>query len=110
MKSLVGDLFVDDFKGLKNRYSGLDEYGELTGEVHELLRLHPLLCDLKLQDALLFDQRLRPNAAFPEGKCGRVGGHGRYDPRLLLAFGVYCCIGKRGHFYLSSFKASGWFE
>ena len=45
----VGRLVADRRQGLRDRDAGLDEHGELTGEVHQLLLLDLLLGQLEVE-------------------------------------------------------------
>ena len=94
----VFGLVADRDEGVGQRDTGLDEHGELTREVHQLLLLHLLLGELEVEHApRLFDLR-REQILFHQQRASGADGLGLGDPFDGRTRRIDCCVSELGHF------------
>ena len=90
-------LVTDGDQGVGDRDAGLDEHGELTREVHQLLLLHLLLGELEVEHPAAFLDLGREQVLFDQDGARRTDRVGLGHPLDGGAGGVDCGVGELGH-------------
>ena len=96
----VFGLVTDDDECVGDRNAGLDEDGELTREVHQLLLLDLLLRELEVEHPAPFLDHGREQVLLYQQRARRADGVGLGHPLDGGASGVDCGVGKLGHVLL----------